>query len=261
MSDTALVGKLEADLETVVKGRGPVHGQDRRQLFVAHGELLAHVRLLGSEDDRSLGHFDADALGDRLGGLSDDVHVDAAVANHERLELLLVVAFEEAHSAGFQARLQFLVDAVNDDDGLFRGADHSVVERLSEDDRPARLLDVGGLINEDGSVSGSNSDGWMAGAVGCLDHGWSSSGEDQVDIVMVHHGTAEGEGRILDALDPSKRSARGDAGIVAHAHGFGCALGSARVRQEDSDVARLGQEEGLGDSRRGWVGAWRDAYD
>ena len=243
--------------EGVVEVLRAVERERRGELLVR--ELLGgrHVGDLADEHLGALGHGDAGELGDRVGGLADDLAVDGAVHDEglaQALELLALA--EHVAAAALELGLELVVDVVERDDRVLRGADHAVVEDLGVDDRVGREADVGRGVDHDGRVARADAEGGLAGAVGRLDHARAARGQD--DVGVVHELVGELERGLADPVDDALGQP-GPLGRVAHdAGGLGGAPAGARVRADDDRIAGLEADQALEDGRRRGVGRGDD---
>ena len=135
--------------------------------------------------------------------------------------------------------LDVVVDFLIDDDGLFRGADHAVVERLGQCDVVDRLFDIGGRFNVGRNVARTDAQGRLAAAVRRLDHRVAAGSQDRCDTRMIHQRRGCFHARMFDPLNAVFRGARFDRGFIDDLGGRDGALLSVRMETEDDRVSRL----------------------
>ena len=94
-----------------------------------------------------------------------------------------------------------VIDGVNHDDGLLRGANHTAVEGFRHQNRGHDAFDIRRFVNHYRGITRTHADGRFAGAVGCFHHAWATGGQDQVDVRVVHQLVGEFNGRLIDPAD------------------------------------------------------------
>ena len=121
-------------------------------------------------------------------------------------------------------------------------------------------LHVGGVVDDDGRVTGAHAQGGLAAGVGRLHHARATGGQDDVDVA--HHNVGELDGGNVHPADDLLGGAGLDGGLE---HQLGRGDGAPRgrgVRGDDDGVAGLQADQRLEDRGGGGVGRRDDgAHD
>ena len=115
-------------------------------------------------------HFDACHLGDFRCGLPHDGRVQTAVFQDDVLNRFQFFTLQQIAAVGSEAFAYRIINRVDDDNRLFGSADNAAVEGFGHQDRGDHALDVCGFVYHDRGITGTDADGRLAGAVGCLHH-------------------------------------------------------------------------------------------
>lgn len=146
-------------------------------------------------------HFDACHLGDFRCGLPHDGRVQTAVFQDDVLNRFQFFTLQQIAAVGSEAFAYRIINRVDDDNRLFGSADNAAVEGFGHQDRGDHALDVCGFVYHDRGITGTDADGRLAGAVGCLHHARATGGQDQVDVRVVHQLVGQLDGRLVDPTD------------------------------------------------------------
>ena len=109
---------------------------------------------------------------------------------------------------------EFVGHAGNDETFLLIGADDVVVERRAKNDVARRLVDVGGLIHDDGRIARAGADGAFAAGHRGVNHAAAARDDDKTDAGMLHQCLGAFDRRIGDAGDEVAWAAGGHDGLV-----------------------------------------------
>ncbi len=186
--------------------------------------------------------------------------IEGAVLEHglaQGLELLALL--DEVAAAAGELFLDLVIDGIDNGHRLLGSADHAVVEGLGVDDGVDCELHVGGVIDHDGGVAGTDAQGGLAGGISGLDHARATGGQDDVNVG--HDLAGQIDGGNVDPADDLLGGASLDGGLE---HKLGCgdgALGGSGVRGDDDGVAGLQADERLEDGRGGRVRGRNDGTD
>ena len=139
---------------------------------------------------------------------------------------------EDVAAVAVEAVAHGIVDGIDGNDRLLRGADDAVVEGLRHQDGGDGALLVGGLVDHHRRVARADADGGRAGRVGRMHHARPAGGQNQFDRGMAHQLIGELDGRLVDPADDVLRSARVNRGLQHQAGGNAGALARARMWAE-----------------------------
>lgn len=203
-------------------------------------------------------HFDACHLGDFRCGLPHDGRVQTAVFQDDVLNRFQFFTLQQIAAVGSEAFAYRIINRVDDDNRLFGSADNAAVEGFGHQDRGDHALDVCGFVYHDRGITGTDADGRLAGAVGCLHHARATGGQDQVDVRVVHQLVGQLDGRLVDPTDDVFWRAGGDSGLQHDIGGFIGGILRTRVRGEDDAVTGFQADQRFEDRGRSWVGGRND---
>ena len=249
----AAVGHQAVGLvQRVVKVLGPVHGQHGGELLVS--ELLRglHAVHLADEDLGGLRRLNAGQFADAVGALAHDLIVQGAVDEDGLSDPVRLLSFQEVAAPGGKLRLHLVVDGVQDDDALLRGAHHAVVKGLGVDHRADRQGHIGGAVDDGGDVASAHAHGGLAGRIGRLHHAWSAGGQDQVHLR--HQQAGELQAGHVDPSHDALRRAGGHRRLQHQPGGGDSASLGPGVGADDDAVAGLQGQQHLKDGGGGGVG-------
>ena len=252
MTVTAVCNQLGSLFQCVIKVLGFIHSQHRAQLFV--GKLLANVYALHLADEHlgllGNGHAGQCRNGHRL--LTHDLCVQGAIDNNGFAHLVNLVRFQEVAASILKFLAHRLVDLLVYNAALLGGADHTVIKSLGMDNGVHRQLNICGIINNGGGVTGANAQGRLAAGVRGLYH--TGAAGCQNGVCLFHQQVGHIQGRCVNPADDPLRRA-GCHSSVQHDLGrsSGALLGPGMGR-DDNAVAGLQANQGLKDGRRGGVG-------
>ena len=105
-----------------------------------------------------------------MGGLTDKLGVHAVVSKESVSDHLGLSLVHDVAATLDELSLDLIVDGVDDDKTLLGGADETVIEGLGHEDGVDSHLDIGGLVDDSGGVTGATGDSRLAGGVSGVDH-------------------------------------------------------------------------------------------
>ena len=246
-------------VESVLEILGSVHREHGGEFFVR--ELFGDV---------DAGHFADDNLGvfgngharefrDFGGFLTHDFRVESAVDDYGLAHFVRFFGVEEIASARLEFLLDFVVDLVKDDDGLFGRANHSVVESLGMDDAVDGKQDVRGVVDDGGSVARAHADCGFAAGIRRLDHSGTARREN--DVRLFHKQVGHFEGRDVNPADDAFGRASFDRRFQHDFRRLDGALFGSRMGADDDAVSGFQRDERLEDGGGSGVGGGDDRAD
>ncbi|MNI76157.1 hypothetical protein D3C73_1323680 [compost metagenome] len=90
--------------------------------------------------------------------LADDLGIDRALLQDQALDRARLVARKHITAMGAETLAHCIIDGINHDDRLFRGADDAIVEGLRHQDRGNSALDIGKFIDDGRRIAGTHAD-------------------------------------------------------------------------------------------------------
>mmetsp|Transcript_15655 Transcript_15655/g.28011 ORF Transcript_15655/g.28011 Transcript_15655/m.28011 type:complete len:1038 (+) Transcript_15655:93-3206(+) len=238
---------------------GPVHGEDRGELLLGQGLLLADHTDLANQHLGSSRNSDAEHLGELGYGLTDDVGVQLAVLLNALADLDLLLLVQEVGAAANELRADLVVHRVHGDNGLLGRADDTVVEGLGDQDGVDGQFDVGGLVNQRRGVAGADTQGRVAGRVSGADHSRTTGSQNQADFRGLHERLGNNHGRACNPGNDSLGCSGCHGSVVDDFGRLNRALGGAGMRAQDEAVAGFKGEESLEDSGGSGIGGGDNA--
>ena len=217
-------------------------------------DLGAHVDADLGEDDVSVtAHAIAvDHVGDLAGLLVD------LLVQHHLGQLVSLLTGEEDTAVLLHTGDETVGHVVEDEDLLLGDAGKVVVEGAAVDDVLGSLLDVGGVVHDDGGVTRAGTDGLLAGGKHSLDHAGAAGADQQLDGgVLVHH-VSSLQGGLGHGSDQNLGAAHGVNGAVDQVN---CVVGGSDgtgVRIEYHTVAGGDHAHAVADDGLGGVGGGSD---
>ena len=122
-----------------------------------------------------------------VAGLSDERGIRQALRRDQLLGQRVRFGRREEVAALIQklpARFRF--DRLVDDDGVWRRAEHAVIERLAGEDVVGGLADIRARFDVAGRVAGTDAVGRLAGAVGGAHQAHAAGRENHRDLARLH---------------------------------------------------------------------------
>ena len=149
--------------------------------------VSAHSFEPGQQNARVGRNGDAALLGNESRGLADQHRIRQSLRRHQHSRDGVHLGLRHEVAA---ARLKLPLDGFRNRlvhyDGVLRGAQHTVVERLAGDDIADRFLDVCRPLDERGRVPGADAVGRLARAVRGSNEAHAPGREDHGDVAVPH---------------------------------------------------------------------------
>ena len=199
-----------------------------------------------------LGDFKARELSDLVSRLAYDLGIECAVDDNGVPYLVALLRSTYMAAAGDELGLGFLVDALFDDNGLLGSADHTVIEGLGMDYRVDSQLDVGGLVDDGGSVARAYADSGLAAGISALDHSGTAGRKD--DVSLFHNEGGHFQRGDVYPADDIFGSARSHRSLIDDARSLDGALLGSRMGRDDDAVPCFEAEHCFEDRGRGGIG-------
>ena len=124
-----------------------------------------------------------------------------------------------------------------DDDRLFGGADHAVIECLAVYNRVDGQDDIGRVVDDSRSIARADAQSWFARRIRRFDHARAARCQD--DIGFFHEEVCHFEARNVDPRDDVFGGSGGYCGIENDFSGGNRRFASARMRANDDGIARF----------------------
>ena len=157
------------------------HTQNRGELFFGQRHIQPSMRNL-SHNNLGVGvDVQTNLLGNPAGGLTHDSAVEGMILGGREAELaefFCLFRSGEITVIGLQDGFKLIGNFSVHNGGLFRSADHAVVEALGQHDVVAGLFQVAGFVHISRHVAGAYAQSRFTGAVSSLDHARTTSGQD-----------------------------------------------------------------------------------
>ena len=195
------------DAAGIVKIAGLEHREYRRKLFMREGFCRAHCVDFTDEDFRFSRHRKAGHRRDIRGFLSDNSRVEFTVFHDGSGNLFPFNLVQDVRAAEGEFLLRCFVHVLDDDNRLLARADHAVVERLAQQDRVDRHLEVAGFVDYGRGVSRADADRRLARRIGCLDHAGAAGCQNEIDAGMLHERRGKLDRRLVYPADDVRRGA------------------------------------------------------
>ena len=249
VSEPAVIEQRFCVLYGVFIGVRLVKRQRRRKLFARERDIRTDAFDFGDQDLGLGRDLDPREFGNRDRGLADDLRIELAVDLNDFADRRRFFLVQDIAAALAELGFDFVVNGRKCRDGLFRGADHAVVEGLGEKDRVHSHFHVAGVVHDHRDIARADADRGGAAGISGLHHAGTTGGEDQSDVLMAHQIAAHGDGRLVDPGDDVFRCARLDRGIQDDLCGIASAFSGARMRTEHDTVAGLQRDQRFEDRR------------
>ena len=164
-----------------------VQAEYRAQFFARVGVFRRYGGLLGDQYFSAGRDAESRHLAEVQRGFADHFRVDGAVrTQQQRRHFRRLIFIHEVDALRFQLAVDLVVNAAFDDNRLFGGADHAIIEGFTGDDIFHRVVDIGAAFDKRRAVTRAAADGRGAGGVGRAHHAFAAGGEDQRHVFAVH---------------------------------------------------------------------------
>src|ERR1044071_4709405 len=257
---------FHGQVDGAVRVRHAADRHDRHHLLGPEQRVL----FVDLDDDEADGVWSADAqlAEDDVGVLADEVFVQARLlprpfhlGEDDALELGEAVRRQDDGVAAPHRGDERIGDGGDGERLLFVGADDGVVGGGAENDVARGLLDVGGLVDDDGRVAGAGADGALAAEHGLADDVGTAGDDDEADAAVLHQLLRRLDGRVGHAGDDVRRAAGADDRFVDQRDRLHAAVFRVGMDVEDDGVPRGEHADGVADDRRRRVRDRRDRAD
>src|ERR1051326_4232645 len=262
------VAALDFDRE-IDRARGVRHAADRhhRHHLLGPEQRVVFVHFDDDEAHR-VGRADAHLAEDHVRVLADEVFVEARLlprpfhlGEDDALELGDAVCRQHDRVVPGHRGDERGGDGSDDERLFLVGADDGVVGRGAEDDVARGLVEVGGLVDDDGRIAGAGADRALAAEHRLADDVGAAGDDDEAHAAVFHQLLRRLDGRIGDAGDDVRRAARADDRFVQQRDRLHAAVLRVRVDVEDDAVPRGEHADGVADDGGGRIRDRRDRAD
>src|ERR1051326_287429 len=262
------VAALHFDRE-IDRARGVRHAADRhhRHHLLGPEQRVVFVHFDDDEAHR-VGRADAHLAEDHVRVLADEVFVEARLlprpfhlGEDDALELGDAVCRQHDRVVPGHRGDERVGDGSDDERLFLVGADDGVVGRGAEDDVARGLVEVGGLVDDDGRIAGAGADRALAAEHRLADDVGAAGDDDEAHAAVFHQLLRRLDGRIGDAGDDVRRAARADDRFVQQRDRLHAAVLRVRVDVEDDAVPRGEHADGVADDGGGRIRDRRDRAD
>ena len=228
---------------------------------VLEGHLCDGAADLGTHVDADLGENDVsvaayavavDYVRDLAGLLVD------LLVQHDLGQLVSLLTGEEDTAILLHACDETVSHVVEHEDFLLGDAGEVVVEGAAVDDVLGGLLDVGGVIHNDRGVTGTGTDGLLAGGKYRLHHAGAAGADQQLDGGVLVHNVCGLQGGLGNRGYQNLGAANGVDGAVDQINGVVGGGDSTGVRIEYHTVAGGDHAHTVADDGLGGVGGGSD---
>ncbi|MNF65737.1 hypothetical protein D3C84_475120 [compost metagenome] len=136
--------------------------------------------LLGNQHAGAGGNAKTCQLAEIDRRFAHNFRVDGAVRPQQQGGHFGSLAFvHEVGALSVQFTMNVVVNTAFDDDRLFGGTDHTIIEGFAGDDVFHRLRNIGAAFDEGRTVSRATADGRSAGSIGRTHHAFTTGCQDQ----------------------------------------------------------------------------------
>ena len=186
MTDTAHGDKFLCFFDRVFEIFCAVHGKRRGQFFVGERFALIDNFHFTNQDLSGRWNGETGQFSDFISRLTNNSGVERAIFQDNVLNGFQLFALKQVTAVAGETLTNRIVDRINYNNGLFRSTDNAVIEGFRHQYGCHCAFNISSFINHNRGVTCTNTDRRFTGAVRRFYHAWAASGEDQVDIRVVH---------------------------------------------------------------------------